>query len=152
MFTDNQEDKFTIEPVWFGMLYGERLLLAMQKRSEMLGREIERKDVAQAAGTSVQNIGMVLKDAKGRDQKLRTEAHERVASFLKVNSRWLLTGEGPMEQGSAVSAPTELTPAAIELAVLFDMISQSDKLSRAKAFNAASTAIMQVLQDATSKP
>lgn len=133
------------------MLYGERLLQAMQKRSEALGREIERKDVAGAAGTSVQNIGMILTNAKGRDQKLRTEAHEKVAAYLKVNSRWLLTGEGQMEQPPAINAPTELSPAAVELAVLFDMISQSDKLSRAKAFNAASTAIMQVLQDAAAK-
>lgn len=134
------------------MLYGERLLQAMQKRSETLGREIERKDVANAAGTSVQNIGMILTNAKGRDQKLRTEAHEKVAAYLKVNSRWLLTGEGQMEQPlAATNAPSELTPAAIELAVLFDMISQSDKLSRAKAFNAASTAIMQVLQDVSAK-
>ena len=133
------------------MLYGERLLLAMKTRSETLGREIERKDVAKAAGTSVQNIGMILTNAKGRDQKLRTEAHDAVAAFLKVNPRWLLTGEGQMEQSSSINAPTELTPAAIELAVLFDMISQADKLNRAKAFNAASTAIMQVLQDASAK-
>lgn len=133
------------------MLYGERLQLAMDKRGEALGRCIERKEVANVAQRSVQNIGMILTNAKGRDQKLATEAHEAVAAFLKVNSRWLLTGEGQMEASAQVNAPTELTPAAIELAVLFDMIPQDDKLSRAKAFNAASTAIMQVLQDAASK-
>lgn len=134
------------------MLYGERLLQAMQKRSATLGRDITRKDVAKVADTSVQNIGMIITNSKGTDQKLRTEAHERVASYLKVNSRWLLTGDGEMEQASAINAPSELTPAAIEIAVLFDMIPASDKLSRAKAFNSASTAIMQVLQDAASKP
>lgn len=133
------------------MLYGERLQLAMDKRGAALGRVIERKDVAKVANRSVQNIGMIITNSKGRDQKLATEAHESVAAYLKVNSRWLLTGEGPMEASAQVSAPTELTPAAIELAVLFDMIPQTDKLSRAKAFNAASTAIMQVLQDAAAK-
>lgn len=152
MFTSNAETKFTHPGLRCGMLYGERLLHAMQKRSAALGRDVERKDVAKAAGTSVQNIGMVLTNAKGRDQKLRTEAHEKVAAYLKVNSRWLLTGEGEMDQPPAINAPSELTPAAIELAVLFDMIPQSDKLSRAKAFNAASTAIMQVLQDVAAKP
>lgn len=152
MFTSNAETKFTRPGLRCGMLYGERLLQAMQKRSAALGRDVERKDVAKAAGTSVQNIGMVLTNAKGRDQKLRTEAHEKVAAYLKVNSRWLLTGEGEMDQPPAINAPSELTPAAIELAVLFDMIPQSDKLSRAKAFNAASTAIMQVLQDVAAKP
>src|SRR2546427_6188212 len=91
------------------MLYGERLLQAMQKRSEALGREIERKDVAAAAGTSVQNIGMILTNAKGRDQKLRTEAHEKVAAYLKVNSRWLLTGEGQMDQPPAINADRKST-------------------------------------------
>lgn len=133
------------------MLYGERLQMAMDKRGESLGRTIERKEVANAAGRSVQNITMILNNSKGRDQKLGTAAHEAVATFLRVNSHWLLTGEGPMEPASNLNAPTELTPAAIEIAVLFDMIPQSDKLSRAKAFNAASTAIMQVLQDAASK-
>lgn len=143
--------EFTHQGLRCVMLYGERLLQAMQKRSETLGREIERKDVAKAAGTSVQNIGMILTNSKGRDQKLRTEAHDKVAAYLKVNSRWLLTGEGQMEQAPTISAPSELTPAAVELGVLFDMIPQSDKLSRAKAFNAASTAIMQVLQDVSAK-
>ena len=133
------------------MLYGERLQLAMDKRGEAIGRVIERKEVANIAKRSVQNIGMIITNAKDRDQKLSTEAHEAVAAFLKVNSRWLLTGEGPMEVSVQVNAPTELTPAAIELAVLFDMIPQAEKLSRAKAFNAASTAIMQVLQDAAAK-
>ncbi|WP_054075952.1 hypothetical protein [Comamonas testosteroni] len=133
------------------MLYGERLQLAMDKRGEAIGRVIERKEVAKVANRSVQNIGMIITNAKERDQKLSTEAHDAVAAFLKVNSRWLLTGEGPMEVSVQVNAPTELTPAAIELAVLFDMIPQADKLSRAKAFNAASTAIMQVLQDADAK-
>lgn len=132
------------------MLYGERLLLAMRKRSEALGQDIERKDVARVAGTSVQNIGMIITNAKGRDQKLRTESHAAVAAYLKVSSAWLLNGEGPMEPKAAVSAPTELTPAAIELAVLFDMIPQAEKIRRAQAFNAASTAIMQVLQSSPS--
>ena len=132
------------------MLYGERLLLAMRKRSESLGQDIERKDVARVAGTSVQNIGMIITNAKGRDQKLRTESHAAVAAYLKVSSGWLLNGEGPMEPKAQVNAPTELTPAAIELAVLFDMIPQAEKIRRAQAFNAASTAIMQVLQSSPS--
>lgn len=130
------------------MLYGERLALAMKHRGDVLGREITRREVADVAGTSVQNIGMILTNAKGRDQTLRTESHAKVAAFLKVNSDWLLQGIGPMELRPAVSAPTTLTPAAVELAALFDMIPVDDKVLRAMAFNAASTAIMQVLQRA----
>lgn len=134
------------------MLYGERLALAMRHRGDVLGREITRREVADAAGTSVQNIGMILTNAKGRDQRLRTEGHAKVAAFLKVNSDWLLQGIGPMEMRPAVSAPSTLTPAAVELAALFDMIPVEDKVRRAMAFNAASTAIMQVLQHAPATP
>ena len=130
------------------MLYGERLALAMKHRGDVLGREVTRREVADVAGTSVQNIGMILTNAKGRDQTLRTESHAKVAAFLKVNSDWLLQGIGPMELRPAVSAPSTLTPAAVELAALFDMIPVDDKVLRAMAFNAASTAIMQVLQRA----
>lgn len=118
----------------------------------MLGQEITRKDVARVARTSVQNIGMVITNSMGRDQKLRTESHVAVAEFLKVNSLWLLNGQGPMESIHAdtpVSAPasmsTELSPAALELAALFDLIPQAERVKRAQAFNAASTAIMQAL-------
>lgn len=134
------------------MLYGERLAFAMLRRGEMLGREISRKEVAEVAKTTVQNIGMVITNAKGKDQKLRTESHAKVADFLKVNSDWLLNETGPIEPRQAVSAPTSLTPAAIELAALFDMIPAEDKVRRAMAFNAASTALMQVLQLAPATP
>jgi len=122
-------------------MYGKRLLEAMRARSNTLGQEVSRKDVARIAGVSVQNIGMVINDAKGRDQKLGTASHAAVAAFLLVNSQWLLTGEGPMAATHAIKVPT-----AIELGALIDMIPATDKIRRAQAFNAASTAIMQVLQ------
>lgn len=127
-------------------MYRKRLLEAMRARSNTLGQEVSRKDVAQIAGVSVQNIGMVINDAKGRDQKLGTASHAAVAAFLLVNSQWLLTGEGPMAATHAIKVLTELSPTAAELGALFDMIPATDKIRRAQAFNAASTAIMQVLQ------
>lgn len=130
------------------MLYGERLLLAMQRRGEVTGLDVDRKDVARVAGTSVQNIGMVINNAKGRDQKLRTSSHAAVADYLRVRSDWLLTGQGEMELPRPEDAPTELTPAAVELAVLFDLVPVSDRVRRAQAFNGASMAIMQLLQSA----
>jgi hypothetical protein len=127
-------------------MYGERLQQAMDARSDTLGQQVTRKEVARVAGVTVQNIGMVINDAKGRDQNLGTASHTAVAAYLRVNSQWLLTGEGPMIATHAIKAPSELSPAAIELAALFDMIPAADKMRRAKAFNAASTALMQALQ------
>ena len=130
------------------MTYGERLHTAMTRRGEALGRDIERKEVATVAGCSVQNIGMILANAKGADQTLTARSHAKVASFLRVNPDWLLDGTGTMEAPSLVNAPRELTPPAIEIAVLFDMIPASDKIRRAQAFNLASDAIIGVLQSA----
>jgi hypothetical protein len=72
-----------------------------------------------------------------------------VADFLKVNPQWLLDGTGPMEVQR--NAPSSLTPAAIEIAALFDMIPVTDKIKRAQAFNAATMAILQVLQSSSAK-
>lgn len=133
------------------MLYGERLLLAMQQRSEALGQDIARKDIARVAGVSPQNVGMIINNAMGRDQKLGTRAHAAVCDYLKIRSEWLLNETGPMQAAAGVVAPTHLTAAALELAVLFDMIPVSDKIRRARAFNAASTAVMQSLQSEDAK-
>ena len=58
MFTDMAETEFTPVGVACGVLYGERLQRAIDRRSERTGQEISRKDVAAVAKCSVQNIGM----------------------------------------------------------------------------------------------
>jgi transcriptional regulator with XRE-family HTH domain len=130
------------------LTYGERLKKAMLRRGEALGRVITRKELSQAAGCSVQNIGMILTNAKGKDQKLSTESHAKAAAFLKVDPDWLLNEVGDIEPKSQTNAPTELTSAAVEIAVLFDMIPVSDRIRRAQAFNSATAEIMRVLQSA----
>lgn len=128
------------------MLYGERLKLAMEHRGAMLGREVTRLELANAAGCSRQNIGMILTNARGEDQKLNSDNHAKAAAFLRVNPDWLLNEVGEMEIGLVTSAPSELSAAAYELATLLDLIPQSDKIKRTKAFNLASSAILEVLQ------
>ena len=123
------------------MLYGERLKLAMEKRSKELGREVTRKEIAAIAGRTVQNIGMILTNAQGEDQTLAAVAHARVSRFLRVSSDWLLEEIGDMEP-AAPGADSTMSQAA----ELFDTIPASDRLGRIKAFNEATTAIMKVLQ------
>ena len=129
------------------MLYGERLKIAMDRRGDVLGQAVTRKDIAGVAKCSVQNVGMILTNAKGVDQKFGAGSHAAVADYLRVNPDWLLNEVGPIETPRAI-APSHLSPAAIEIAALFDMIPASDKIKRAQAYNAATTAIMQVLQSA----
>jgi hypothetical protein len=133
------------------MKYGERLQLAMDNRGAVTGQEVTRAEVARVAICSPQNIGMIINDSKGKDQKLQTKAHAAVAEFLRVNSQWLLNETGPMEITSTVIAPSTLSASAIEMAVLYDMIPLTDKIRRAKAFNAATDAIISVLQSADAK-
>lgn len=152
MFTAYRDTKFTYSVLTSGVLYGERLQIAMDRRGEVTGQEVTRRDVAGIAKCSVQNIGMIITNAKDRDQKLGAEAHTAVAAYLRVNPEWLATGLGPMEAPKPLNVPKELTPAAIELAALYDMLPTSDRVARARAFNLATTAIMQVLQSVRATP
>lgn len=117
----------------------------MLRRAQTTGQEVTRSEVAKHANCSVQNIGMILSNAKGRDQKLRADAHAGVAAFLKVNAQWLATGDGEIAL-KRINSPQELSPGAIEIASLYDLIPVSDRTARAKAFNAATTAILAVLE------
>lgn len=134
------------------MTYGKRLNEAVVWREGATGRRITRKELAQVAVCTVQNIGMILTNAKGKDQKLATEANTRIADFLQVDQSWLATGEGNPRPERLQNLPSTLTSSATEMAVLYDMIPTSDPIRRAKAFNAATDAIMKVLQDGSAKP
>ena len=68
----------------------------------------------------------------------------KAARMIGCNPDWILTGEGDMKSQKA-TASTGFSPQAIELAHLFDLL-PNDKIARARAFNAASTAILDVLQ------
>lgn len=133
------------------MTYGERLQQAITRREDLTGQKITRLELARVAGCSRQNIGMILTNAKGVDQKLTTSSHAAVAAFLRVNPDWLLNEVGGIAPPGQINAPSHLSPAAVEMAVLFDMIPNEDRIRRAQAFNKATSEIMQVLQDAHAK-
>lgn len=125
-------------------LYGERLAAAIAYREKQLNREIGRLELANAAGCSRQNIGMILKHAQGVDQKLSTESHAKAAAFLKVDANWLLHGTGDMVLKPG-TVPTELSDMAQGLAALFDMIPKTDVLRRTRAYANAWEAIRREL-------
>jgi transcriptional regulator with XRE-family HTH domain len=133
------------------MLYGERLKLAMDKRSRELGREVARKEVAEVAGVSPQNIGMILNNSKGNDQVLSAVGHARVCRFLRVSSDWLLEEVGDIEPNQG--GKSTVSQAAQDIANLFDSIPKSNTMGRVRAFNEATLAIIKVLQsDAPTDP
>jgi hypothetical protein len=63
-----------------------------------------------------------------------------IETLLGKPPRWI-TGES-----TPFAPPSDLSASAIEIAVLFDMIPAGDRMSRAQAFNDATTAIMKVLR------
>lgn len=131
------------------MLYGERLKLAIEKRSRELQREIAPKEIAAIAERSVQNIYMILNNSKGDDQVLGARAHSNVARFLRVDPEWLLNEVGEIEPTQA--AAPKWSSAAQDIADLFDAIPVTDKVRRAEAFNGATTAILKALRPEQAK-
>lgn len=96
------------------MLYGERLKIAIERRSAALGREISKSELARAIGCSPQNISMILSHARGDDQKLSSDRHTKAANFLRVNPHWLATEEGAIDLASNQAvAPADTAQAAI---------------------------------------
>ena len=96
------------------MLYGERLKIAIERRSATIGREISKSELARAVGCSPQNISMILSHARGDDQKLSSDRHTKAAHFLRVNPHWLATEEGAIDLASnQVAAPVDTAQSAI---------------------------------------
>lgn len=136
------------------MNYGQRLNAALKAAKK------SRKDLSDQIGISPQAIGMVITSAGGKERSLSTENHTKAAEYLGVNPNWLATGAGEMfgadyklvaEAGryeiASVQRPNEPSPSAMELALLFDEIPASDRVRRARAYAAASAAILDVLQE-----
>lgn len=82
------------------------------------------------------------------------ESHANAAKFLGVNAGWLAAGDGEMALSANQSKdgdPTDsqrlnaLTPTAIELASLYDML--KDRIDRAMAYNEATAAILKYLKE-----
>lgn len=69
----------------------------------------------------------------------------KCARVIGCRSEWIMTGEGEMVGQSKPTASTGVSSQAAELAALFDLLPQ-DRVKRAIAFNAASAAILDVLQ------
>lgn len=134
------------------MKYGERLQLAMDYRSRSIGRAIGRLELSRVAGCTRQNVGMILTNAKGIDQKFSAESHAKVAGFLRVNPDWLLNETGDMAPVGPHNVPDRLTSAAIELACLFDMIPESETFARNLAYNQVSEVLMKIVESLRATP
>lgn len=114
-------------------------------------KTVSRSTLAGFLGMSVQGVGMVI---TGKVAALSTENHSRAADYLHVNHLWLATGEGEMVSSGEPTVKHSvdgITPQALELATLFDLIPPADKIKRHRAFNQAAASILSVLPDDSAK-
>lgn len=125
--------------------YSERLAAAMDHAG------VKAAALARALGLSYQGVKKVM---DGRSNSFSAANNAAAAVFLGVNSDWLAAGKGSMlepAQPNKVSTPgnqdaSGLSAVAIELARLFDLL-PNDRIIRARANNAASEAILRILQE-----
>ena len=117
--------------------YTERLQMTMQQRS------ISITALAEGMQVTYQAVKKVL------DRKVKafgTTNNVKAAAFLNVDPQWLATGIEPVHR-STQAMPSNL---AMELAWTFDTL--TDKLSRNRAYAAATNAIAQEALPDAAKP
>lgn len=123
--------------LWSSLMgdYKERLLSAMESQG------VSTQKLADELKISYQAVKKVL---DGKTAAFDAKNHAKAARFLKCSADWLLDG--------TTSVPVEgeklqvaLSPQAVELAKLFDML--SDRIKRTVAYNAATEAILRALQE-----
>ena len=136
------------------MLYGERLKIAIERRSATIGREISKSELARAVGCSPQNISMILSHARGDDQKLSSDRHTKAAHFLRVNPHWLATEEGAIDLASnqahhgADTAQAAINTIANDVQVIMRILDAVPPDRRGDAVEAVLTVLVQYLPKA----
>lgn len=116
--------------------YAERLTKAMTAAGKT------RADITKNTDCTKQTLYFLFASAKqGRDARLSTENNAQVATYLGVDPVWLATGDGDMNAAGTLSS------AALDIATLYDLIPVKDRIRRARAYNAATGAILDVLHE-----
>ena len=102
----------------------------------------DRTRLADALGISYQAVKKMLDE----DGKFGRVNNSKAAALFKVSPDWLSSG---LEDATTEAA--SLSRAAFDLAKLFDLIPETDLVSRAQAYARATGAIVAVLKGATNK-
>ena len=110
----------------------------------MLGAGLKKLQFANAVGVS---SGAVTQWIDGSTKSLKATTAARMQEVTGYSAAWLVTGLGEKMANAVVVQDFDgLTPGAIELAALYDMIPVSDRIKRVQAYNAATAAVLAVLQ------
>lgn len=121
-------------------------------REAMTGAGLKPLQLANACGVS---SGAVTHWLNGATKALKAETANKMQQVTGYSAAWIVTGLGDKFASASTqvieySGPTAL---ARELALVFDMIPESQHLKRARAYSLATAAIVQVLQgESASQP
>jgi len=115
--------------------YRERLRSAMKEENVSTAQLAEKLDVSYQA---------VKKVLDGKTAMFDAANHAKAAKILRCSADWLLDGTIPVPADGEKSV-ISLSPQAVELAKLFDML--TDRIKRTVAYNAATEAILIALQE-----
>ncbi len=124
----------------------------------MDAKGVGRNELALAIGISYQGVRKVFDS----DGAFGSANNLKAAAYFGVNPQWLADGTGdrlpknytitaePGEYKRLANEPA--SPTAMEIALLFDMIPSSDRVRRTLAYNAATSAILSILQQKPATP
>ena len=119
-------------------------------KEAMLGAGLRPGELAKKTGTTT---GAVAHWLGGKTKSLKAETAQKIGSATGYNASWLVDGKGEKMLKPA-SAPRRmgdgLSPGAIEIAALYDLIPIGDQIKRVQAYNAATAAILAILEPARS--
>lgn len=110
----------------------------------MHGAGLKKLQLAKATGKS---SGAVTQWIDGSTKTLKAETAAKLQAATGYSAVWLVTGKGEKLAGSKTPGVFDsLTPGALDIAALYDLIPVRDQIKRVEAYNAATAAILAVLK------
>lgn len=121
-----------------------------ERIQELIGAGFSKSALARAAGKTPAAVTQWL---TGDTKVMKADSAYGLAALTGYSSEWIATGRGEKKARTlarqtdpAPSTAGEASATAMEIALLYDLIPVSDRVRRTKAYNAATAAILAVLE------
>lgn len=118
----------------------------------MTHAKLKKTAFSRAMGMS---SGVVTQWLDGTIKALKYETAQKMQDVTGYSALWLADEKGEkmaIQQAAPPPMPDGLTPGAIEIAALYDLIPVSDRIARVRAYNAATAAILAIARPSEPTP